>query len=99
MVTLISESFYNSLEPKPELLDISDFILDIVGANGSNIPYRGYFGGDVFSPDILENCVLFNYLIINLSVLCLCPVLFLFGVRLGSLPLFLVAWSYGGCVH
>jgi hypothetical protein len=32
-------------------------------------------------------------------VLCLCPVLILFGVRLGSLPLALVAGSYGGCVH
>jgi hypothetical protein len=36
---------------------------------------------------------------INLSVLCFCPVLFSFGVRLGSLPLVLVAGSYGGCVH
>jgi hypothetical protein len=35
----------------------------------------------------------------NLSVLCLCPVLFLFGVCLGSLPLVLVAGSHGGCVH
>jgi hypothetical protein len=38
----------------------------------------------------------FNYhLMINLSVLCLCPVLFLFGVPLGSLPLVLVAGSCG----
>jgi hypothetical protein len=29
----------------------------------------------------------------------LVPVLFMFGVRLGSLPLILVAGSYGGCVH
>jgi hypothetical protein len=28
-----------------------------------------------------------------------CPVLFMFGVRLGSLPLVIVAGSYGGCVH
>jgi hypothetical protein len=39
------------------------------------------------------------HLMINLSALCLCPVLFLFGVRLGSLPLVLVAGSHGGCVH
>jgi hypothetical protein len=32
---------------------------------------------------------------INLSVLCLFPALFLFGVRLGTLPLVLVAGSYG----
>jgi hypothetical protein len=43
---------------------------------------------------------LFVILVINLSVLSvLCPVLFLFWVRLGSLPLVLVAGSRGGCVH
>jgi hypothetical protein len=31
--------------------------------------------------------------------LALCPVLFLCGVLLGSLPLVLVAGSGGGCVH
>jgi hypothetical protein len=38
-------------------------------------------------------------LVINLSVLCvvLCP--FLFGVRLGTLPLVIVAGSCRGCVH
>ena len=30
MVTLVSESFYNNLNPKPLLLDISDFNLDTI---------------------------------------------------------------------
>jgi hypothetical protein len=65
------------------------------------------------SPDLLSPSPLWAYsflwipnqlqiiyhLMINLSVLCLCPYLFLLGVRLGSLPLVLVAGSYGGCVH
>jgi hypothetical protein len=64
MVTLILESFYNSLEPKPELLDISDFKLDIVGASGSKIPYKGYIEGDVFIPYILEDCVFIPILVV-----------------------------------
>jgi hypothetical protein len=39
------------------------------------------------------------YHLMIMSVLCLCPVLFLCGVRLGSLPLVPVAGSNGGCVH
>jgi hypothetical protein len=39
------------------------------------------------------------HLVITLSVLCLALSCFLFGVRLGFLPLVLVAGSYGGCVH
>jgi hypothetical protein len=41
---------------------------------------------------------LFMILLIDLCSV-LCPVLFLFGVRLGSLPLVLFAGSFGGCVH
>jgi hypothetical protein len=46
-------------------------------------------------PDLINNKILKEVF----KVRALCPVLFLFGVRLGSLPLVLVAGSYGGSVH
>lgn len=64
MVTLISESFYNSLVPKPELLSLNDFKLDVVGACGSKIPYMGYIEGDIFIPDILETNVFIPILVV-----------------------------------
>lgn len=42
MVTTVSESFFNSLVPPPELLTLEDFALDISGANDSKLPYKGY---------------------------------------------------------
>jgi hypothetical protein len=54
MITLISESLYNSLEPKPDLCDITDFNLDIVGASGNKLPYIGYIEGDILIPSILD---------------------------------------------
>ncbi|KAH3790535.1 hypothetical protein DPMN_168737 [Dreissena polymorpha] len=39
MVTLVSESFYNSLEPKPELCSMSCFNLDLIGVCGTCLPY------------------------------------------------------------
>lgn len=64
MVTLISESFYHSLDPRPELLSITDFKLDIVGASGSKIPYVGYIEGDIFIADILEDSVFIPILVV-----------------------------------
>ena len=57
MITLISESLYNSLEPKPTLCDLSDFNLDVVGASGNKLPYIGYIEGDILIPSILEPSV------------------------------------------
>ena len=42
MVTTVCESLFESVVPRPELLNLSDFSLDIVGANDSTVPYIGY---------------------------------------------------------
>lgn len=44
-ISTLSEGFYQS--PKPELLNMSDFNLNITGAGGSKIPYSGYFEAEV----------------------------------------------------
>lgn len=50
MVTCISEEFYNTLDPVPELLNISDFGLEITSASGSKIPYKGYVEIEISVP-------------------------------------------------
>lgn len=44
MVTSISESFYDSMNPQPPLLDLKDFNLSltVLGATGNQLPYKGY---------------------------------------------------------
>ena len=42
MVSSVSESFYNELNPRPVLRHLSDFNLSITAANGQGIPYIGY---------------------------------------------------------
>ena len=42
MVSSVSQSFYESINPKPELRNMSDFGLKITAANGEKIPYIGY---------------------------------------------------------
>ena len=42
MVSSVSQSFYESINPKPEFRNISDFGLKITAANGEKIPYIGY---------------------------------------------------------
>ena len=42
MVTTISEEFYNSLQNKTDLHDMTEFQLDVYGANGCSLPYIGY---------------------------------------------------------
>ena len=54
MVTTISEKFYNSLQNKPELHDITEFQLDVYGANGGSLPYIGYVEAKVEVPHMNE---------------------------------------------
>ena len=42
MITCMSEDFYESLEPQPELKQIQDFKLNIYGAGGNVLPFLGY---------------------------------------------------------
>ena len=52
VVTAICEEFYNSMNPRPELRDMSNFDLNITGASGSSIPYIGYIEAQVSMSDI-----------------------------------------------
>ena len=58
-ITSVSESFYKSLDPVPELGDIKDFDIDlsVQGAAGNNLPYKGYIETQVSVP-FLSNRVL-----------------------------------------
>ena len=42
MITCMSEDFYESLEPQPQLKQIQDFKLNIYGAGGDVLPFLGY---------------------------------------------------------
>ena len=44
MITTLSEEFYNSLDPKPDFVDIGQFNLKIEAAGGNTVPYSGCIG-------------------------------------------------------
>jgi len=50
MVSSISENFFQLLNPSPELHSISEFGLTVQGANGTNLPYKGYIEADISIP-------------------------------------------------
>lgn len=56
MITSVSERFCNSLDPVPELKDLTDFSLSIQGAAGIDLPYKGYIEAEISVP-LLSNCV------------------------------------------
>ena len=52
MITTVSKSFYESLNPVPELSDCNDFGLTVYGANGSRLAYCGYIVAEVSVPNM-----------------------------------------------
>ena len=44
MITTLSAEFYNSLDPKPDSVDIGHFNLKIEAAGGNTVPYSGCIG-------------------------------------------------------
>ena len=50
MITSISETFYDSLKLKPPLTGITEFGLSVLGASGSQLPYKGYIEADISVP-------------------------------------------------
>lgn len=50
MITTISEAFYESLDPKPQLFELSE--LQVKGADGGLIPYRGYIEAEIRVPGV-----------------------------------------------
>ncbi|KAH3837469.1 hypothetical protein DPMN_110859 [Dreissena polymorpha] len=63
MVTTISQSFYESLQPKPTLHSIEE--LSGSGANGIEIPYIGYIEVSITIPDITEQILYVPVLVVS----------------------------------
>ena len=63
-ISTIGLGFYESMNPKPELLSMSDINLNITGASGSKIPYRGYFEAEVCMPNIEHESVCVPILVV-----------------------------------
>ena len=51
-ISNIALGFYESMNPKTEILSMSDFNLNITGASGYKIPYLGYFEAEWCMPNI-----------------------------------------------
>ena len=66
MISSISESFYNSLEPKP-VLDVSDFghRLSLVTAAGNKVPYKGYIDASVSVPSLGDMIIKRPFLVVQ----------------------------------
>lgn len=64
MVTCCSESFYDSLSPKPVLHSITDFQLSVYSAGGNQLPYMGYIEADVSLPFLSHHPVCVPVLVI-----------------------------------
>ena len=54
MITFISESFYDSMEHKPVLHDVSELglSLSVIGADGSKLPHKGFIEADISVPSL-----------------------------------------------
>ena len=63
-ISTLSEGFYQSMDPKPKLLNMSDINLNITGASGSNIPYSGYFEVEVCMSNVEHEPVAVPILVI-----------------------------------
>ncbi|MCG8048682.1 MAG: RNase H-like domain-containing protein, partial [Candidatus Thiodiazotropha endolucinida] len=65
MISSISETFYNSLDPLPELHDISEFGLSVVSAGGSQLPYKGYIEASISVPSLGNSLLTVPLLIVS----------------------------------
>ena len=65
MITSISRSFYESLNPTPELHDIEEFGLSVIGANGSKLPFLGYIEAEISVPILGEQTHMIPVLVVS----------------------------------
>ena len=65
MITSVSESFYDSLQPKPVLHDITEFGLSVTSANGTQLPFKGYIEADISVPSLGNNTFRIPLLVVN----------------------------------
>lgn len=54
MVSTITEEFLQQLDPQPTISSLEDFELDVRGAGGHSLPYKGYVMVDVTVPFIKD---------------------------------------------
>ncbi|KAH3889882.1 hypothetical protein DPMN_013949 [Dreissena polymorpha] len=54
MITTISQEFYETLDPKPELRSLEDFDPDIRVASEEKLPYSGYVEIDITVPCLTD---------------------------------------------
>lgn len=64
-MTTMSQSFYDSMSEKPELLSFSTFKLDIRAAGGTQVPYSGYINADITVPFLHNRTMVFPVLIVQ----------------------------------
>ena len=64
-MTTLSQSFYDSMHKKPELLSFDTFKLDIRVAGGTQVPYSGYILADITVPFLNNRSMEFPVLIVQ----------------------------------
>ena len=67
MITSLSESFYDSMEHKPVVHDVSELglSLSVIGANGSNQPYKGFIEADISVPSLGYDSFVISVLVVS----------------------------------
>ena len=65
MITTISESFYKSMDPLPELHNITEFGLSVQGANGEDLPFKGYIEAEISAPVLSSSVFKIPLLIVS----------------------------------
>ena len=62
-ITTMADKCFFSMDPRPELRNMSDFNLNITGASGSKIPYIGYFEPKFVYRKVNMSLQLYQYLL------------------------------------
>ncbi|XP_053403276.1 uncharacterized protein LOC128558360 [Mercenaria mercenaria] len=64
MITTISVEFFKDMDPKPELLPLEDFNLEVSSANGEKLPFLGYVEVDLKVSVLCDRCFTIPALIV-----------------------------------
>ena len=66
-ISTVTEAFLNTLDPKPEIMSIEDFDLEIKGAGGQTLPYHGYVKADVQVSFLADRIITVPLLVVPLT--------------------------------
>lgn len=67
MISTVTEEFLDRLEPKPEMLPLENFDLDIKVAGGYSLPYKGYVTVNVTVPFLKNEQIYVPMLVVPLT--------------------------------